>query len=82
MNAAVRSRSIAARVWWWTLPFAGWVTYDGEVGATPPPWYAYPLARLNRLAARAPGFRAFEPSPPVECDCAWCRGVPGARFEP
>lgn len=78
-----RSRKLSARLWWATLPYAGWIGYSepGD-GSIPAPWYAYPLAWLNKLAARMPGFQAFEPPPEIDCDCDWCRGVPGARFEP
>lgn len=36
------------RLWWFTLPYEGWMGYDGEPGSIPPPWYAYPLARIWR----------------------------------
>lgn len=38
------------RLWWATLPYYGWC-YGGP-GGTPAPWWAYPLAWLNRIAAR------------------------------
>jgi hypothetical protein len=87
MSGADRSRSFAARVWWATLPYAGWVGWrDEELEADgtcrKPPWYAFPLAWLNRLAEKLPGFGAFEPMEPIVCNCDYCRGVPGARFEP
>jgi hypothetical protein len=37
------------RLWWWTLPYYGWTGYSGEEGATPPPWYAFPISWLHRL---------------------------------
>jgi len=85
----VRSRKLSARLWWATLPYYGWTcgsagqrVDDILDGARPAPWWAYPLGWLNRLAARIPGFGAFEPTPPVVCDCDFCRGVAGAVFEP
>ena len=81
------SRKLSARIWWATLPYLGWVGYrDKELEADgtcrKPPWYAWPLSWLNRLAANWPGFEAFEPMPEVVCNCDYCRGVPGAVFEP
>jgi hypothetical protein len=80
-----RSTRLAARLWWATLPYAGWVTVTADEiadGANPAPWYAWPLAWVNRLAGRLPGSEPFGPLPPVVCDCDYCRGVPGPRFEP
>lgn len=73
MERVSRSKRLAARLWWATLPYAGWIGYAGEEGATPPPWYAYPLAWLNRLAEKLPGSAPFEPMPRIECDCDYCR---------
>lgn len=78
----MRSRRLAARLWWATLPYAGWVTYDGEPGAVPPPWWAHPLAWINKLSEKLPGSEPFEPMVERECDCDWCRGVPGAEWRP
>lgn len=82
MSAADRSTRVAARLWWATLPYRGWVAYDGEVGAVPPPWYAHPLAWVNRLAEKLPGSEPFKPMPVRECPCDYCQGVPGAVYEP
>lgn len=80
-----RSTRLAARLWWATLPYWGWSTVTPDEiadGARPFPWYFRPLAWLNRLADRLPGSAPFKPLPPIDCDCDYCRGVPGARFEP
>ena len=37
------------RLWWATLPYYGWTSYDGEEGAVPPPLWAWPLSWTNRL---------------------------------
>jgi hypothetical protein len=75
---------VVRRLWWALLPYAGWMTYDGEEGAVKPPWYAYPLAWLwngvHAVMVRF-GVGAFPPSPPIVCNCDYCRGVPGAVFE-
>lgn len=84
-SGAIRSKRLAARLWWALLPYAGWIAYsddDLECGAIKPPWYAYPLAWLWELVRRLPGSDPFEPMPPVVCNCDYCRGVPGAVFEP
>ena len=83
----VRSRRLAARLWWALLPYAGWIGYrDKELErdgtCVPPPWYAFPLAWLWEVVRRLPGSAPYEPLPPIECDCDYCRGVPGAVFEP
>lgn len=82
---AVRSHKLSARVWWLTLPYLGWVGYrDKELeadGTCPkPPWYAWPLSWLNRLAANWPGFEAFEPMPPIICDCDRCSLIASRRL--
>ena len=77
-----RSRRLAARLWWFTLPYAGWVGYRDVPGGNPTPWYAFPLAWLNTLASKLPGSDPFEPSPVQACDCDFCRGVPGAEYTP
>jgi hypothetical protein len=80
-----RSTRLAARLWWATLSYRGWATTTAEDiadGANPPPWYAHPLAWLNKLAEKLPGSEPFEPLPPIVCTGDYCRGVPGARFEP
>lgn len=76
-----RSRRLAARLWWATLPHAGMIGWPKGVG-NPPRWYDYPLAWLNRLAEKLPGSEPFEPQPPIICTCDYCQGVPGAVFEP
>lgn len=80
---SARSTRLAARLWWATLPYEGWVSYSpDEVGAIPPPWYAWPLAWLHRLVRKLPSSAPFEPWEPIICDCDYCRGVPGAEWTP
>jgi hypothetical protein len=53
-----RNGRFAARIWWATLPYWGWVgTTADEIadGAQPCPWWAHPLAWLHALAERMPG---------------------------
>lgn len=85
--SAVRSRTLAARLWWVLLPYAGEVGYrDKELekaGEIPRPrWRAYPLSWLWTLIGKLPSSDPFEPFEPPVCGCDFCRGVPGARFEP
>ena len=37
---------IARRILWATMPYYGWIEYDG---AAPCPWWAHPLAWVHRL---------------------------------
>lgn len=79
MSGPVRSRRLAARLWWALLPFTGCYAYaerrwQRALGFVP--------FLLWKLAGRLPGSAPFEPELPVACDCDYCRGVPGARFEP
>lgn len=77
MSVARRSNRLAARLWWATLPYAGWVGYrDKELeaeGVCPrPPWYAYPLSWLWTLAGRLPGSDPFAPMELIVCTCDGC----------
>jgi hypothetical protein len=76
-----RSTRLAARLWWALLPYAGWFAYSDEPDAPRPPLHAYPLAWLWRLINWI-GVEPFKPFELPVCDCDYCRGVPGARFEP
>lgn len=72
------------RAWWILLPYAGWMGYRHE-GMNRIPLHAYPLAWLWSGVSwymTKRGIGAFPPSPPVVCRCDYCRGVPGAVFEP
>lgn len=75
----VRSRTLAARLWWATLSYYGWSTVTPDEiadGANPCPWWAHALSWLHRLAERLPGcWPVFEPMPPINCDCEDCRGI-------
>lgn len=76
----VRSKRLAARLWWFLLPYAGETGYsDSEFPAR---WRAYPLTWLWKLVNALPSSAPFEPSRIPPCDCDYCRGVPGAVFEP
>lgn len=75
-----RSTKLAARLWWLLLPYAGWTGYPNE--DNPAPWYAWPLTWLWKLVGLLPSSAPYEPQPPDVCTCDYCRGVPGARFEP
>lgn len=77
-----RSRTLAARLWWVLLPYAGWTGYHEKGDPNPPPWYAYPLAWAWKLVGRLPSSAPYEPMAPIVCNCDYCRGVPGAVFEP
>jgi hypothetical protein len=95
-GAGASSETVVARllrrVWWSLLPYAGWTAgtreerrADEADGANPPPWWAFPLAwlwRLNSALMDRLGVSAAELCPPHTCDCDFCRGVPGAVFEP
>ena len=76
-----RSRKLSARTWWLLLPFEGYFGYRDKDDPRPPLW-VYPLAWLWRLNDRLFSPAPFEPTPPIACDCDYCRGVPGAVFEP
>lgn len=77
-----RNDSLAARFRWWLLQ---WLAYAWRYSDDMPParwwyrcWGSIALWLDNRLD-RVP---LFPPMPPVKCNCDYCRGVPGARFEP
>lgn len=73
--SAVRSRRLVARLWWWTLPYAGWVGYRDVPGGEPTPWYAFPLAWLHEIVRKLPGSDPFEPWTPPVCNCDYCLGL-------
>lgn len=75
------STRLAARLWWALLPYAGWTGYH-ERGEIPPPWYAWPLTWLWQLVGTLPSAAPYKSMPQVVCNCDYCRGVPGAEFEP
>ena len=76
----IRSRTLAARLWWLLLPFAGETGYaDAE---HPARWFAHPLSWAWALINKLPRSAPFEPFPHIECNCDYCRGVPGAVWEP
>jgi hypothetical protein len=75
-----RSRKLAARLWWFLLPFAGETGYPNP--DNPPRWFAYPLAWLWQLVNKLPSSDPFEPYSGPACNCDYCRGVPGAVWEP
>lgn len=78
--SAVHSTKWAARLWWFLLPYAGETGYaDAE---HPARWFAHPLTWLWKFVGKLPGSEPFEPMPPIVCTCDYCRGVPGAVFEP
>lgn len=78
--SAVRSTRIAARLWWWLLPYAGETGYADE--QHPARWRAYPLTWAWQLVGKLPGSAPFKPSDLPPCTCDWCRGVPGAEWTP
>jgi hypothetical protein len=41
-----------------------------------------PATWLWKFVGKLPGSDPFEPTEPIVCNCDYCRGVPGARFEP
>lgn len=79
-SVPVRSGRLAARLWWWLLPYAGETGYPNP--DNPPRWFSYPLTWAWKLVGKLPSSAPFEPQPPIICDCDYCRGVPGAVFEP
>jgi hypothetical protein len=66
---------LAARLWWFTLPYDGWFWYDRDPGDPRPPLHAYPLAWLHRLVRKLPSSTPFKPMEPIVCDCDYCRGL-------
>jgi len=79
-----RNTTLAARLWWALLPYAGCYGYRDADGGSEHWWMRFSVVpyMLWKLAGSVPGFAAFKPMPPVVCNCDYCRGVPGARFEP
>jgi hypothetical protein len=67
-----RSGKPLARLWWATLPFAGWRMVDGsEPGALDPPWYARPIAWVWDIL----NWYGVEPFKPIDlpvCTCDDC----------
>lgn len=43
------TRHLMRRLWWATLPYYGWTCDYQAPGANPAPWWAWPLAWVNRL---------------------------------
>lgn len=89
VHPLTRNDSLAARLRWWLLP---WLAYawryredhaDAPNPGTPLTWtwgsFAY---WLDRVLDRLPSGAMWPPMPEIVCDCDYCRGVPGARFEP
>lgn len=82
--SAARSTRLAARLWWALLPFAGCYGYGKGDGGTWRWWMRFSIVPylLWKLVGNLPGSDPFRPIPPIVCNCDYCRGVPGARFEP
>jgi hypothetical protein len=85
----LRSRGFASRVRWTLMPwwaFAWRYRNDDPDDPNPGRWWHHCIGStalwLDKLLERLPGGALFEPMPRVECDCDYCRGVPGAVFEP
>lgn len=87
VHPLTRNRSLAGRLRWWLLPWLAYAwRYRDDYYDAPNPghwyhhcWGSFALWLDNRLERRVP---LWPPMPPIECDCDYCRGVPGARFEP
>ncbi len=74
-----RSMRLAARLWWALLPHIG---YGSDVFPESRRWYE-PLAyRAWKLVGLLSSSAPYKPMPPINCNCDYCRGVPGAVFEP
>lgn len=71
--SAVRSTKIAARLWWWLLPYAGETGYPNP--DNPPRWRAYPLTWAWNLVRKLPSSAPFAPPPFRECNCDECRAA-------
>ena len=75
-----RNTSLAARLWWLLLPFAGETGYSDA--DHPARWFAHPLTWLWKLVGKLPNSDPFKPYEGPQCDCDYCRGLPGAVYEP
>jgi hypothetical protein len=77
----VYSERLAARLWWWLLPYAGvWGYRDEDYPRENWRWW-WPLTFIAyyawRLVAKLPSSAPFEPQKPVICWCGDCK-----RFAP
>lgn len=85
----IHSTKWAARAWWWLLPYAGIWGYKDDVDEFGPNpnerwWWRFTFLHYCawRLVSKLPSSAPFEPMEPIVCNCDYCRGVPGAVFEP
>ncbi len=73
-----RNRTLIARLRWLILPLMGYCygeSWRDQIRGRPFVW-------LDNILGRLPGSDLFAPVPEVVCNCDWCRGVPGAVWEP
>lgn len=80
------STRLAARLWWALLPYAGiWGYRDEDAPAENVRWwwrFTFVAYYAWKLVGRLPGSDPFEPMAQIVCTCDFCKGVPGAVFEP
>lgn len=89
VHPLTRNDSLAARLRWWLPPWLAYAwRYREDFAAAPYPgrWYHACWGSfafwLDRALDRLPSGALWPPIPDFVCDCDYCRGVPGARFEP
>ena len=81
-------RGIISRLRWALMPWwaFAWRYRADFADLGPDPWWKSCLGStawwLDKLLERLPGGALFEPMPPIACNFDYCRGVPGAVFEP
>lgn len=71
---AVRSRKLAARLWWALLPFAGCHGYGKEEGLAWRWWMRFSVVPYLawKLVGKLPSSAPFEPPPLIVCNCDEC----------
>lgn len=71
-----RSNRFAARLMWWLLPRIGYYAEGFDRVR------AWPFYMLWKLVGLLPSSALYEPYQGPACTCDYCRGVPGAVYEP